>query len=64
MRATLVAGNWKMFGSLVTNLELLHAVRDGVNGPAEVFGQSDIDGGLIGGASLVAADFLAICAAA
>ncbi len=31
---------------------------------AELFRQSDIDGGLIGGASLVAADFLAICAAA
>ncbi|CAG4882528.1 Triosephosphate isomerase [Georgfuchsia toluolica] len=30
----------------------------------ELFGQPDIDGGLIGGASLVAADFLAICAAA
>lgn len=31
---------------------------------AELFSQADIDGGLIGGASLVAADFLAICAAA
>jgi triosephosphate isomerase len=31
---------------------------------AELFGQSDVDGGLIGGASLVAADFIAICAAA
>lgn len=30
----------------------------------ELFGQADIDGGLIGGAALVAADFLAICAAA
>ena len=30
----------------------------------ELFGQPDIDGGLIGGASLVAADFLAIHAAA
>jgi triosephosphate isomerase len=30
----------------------------------ELFGQADIDGGLIGGASLVAADFLAICQAA
>lgn len=29
----------------------------------ELFAQPDIDGGLIGGASLVAADFLAICAA-
>jgi triosephosphate isomerase len=30
----------------------------------ELFSQTDIDGGLIGGASLIAADFLAICAAA
>ena len=30
----------------------------------ELFAQADIDGGLIGGASLVAADFIAICAAA
>jgi triosephosphate isomerase len=31
---------------------------------AELFGQPDIDGGLIGGASLVADDFAAICSAA
>src|SRR5579885_2816745 len=31
---------------------------------AELFAENDIDGGLIGGASLKAADFLAICAAA
>jgi triosephosphate isomerase len=31
---------------------------------AELFAQADIDGGLIGGAALVAKDFLAICAAA
>jgi triosephosphate isomerase len=31
---------------------------------AELFAMPDIDGGLIGGASLVAADFLSICAAA
>ena len=30
----------------------------------ELFAQPDIDGGLIGGASLIALDFLAICAAA
>ena len=30
----------------------------------ELFGMPDIDGGLIGGASLVASDFLAICRAA
>jgi len=31
---------------------------------AELFAQSDVDGGLIGGAALVATDFLGICAAA
>lgn len=31
---------------------------------AELFAQPDVDGGLIGGASLVATDFLGICAAA
>src|SRR5258708_21172591 len=31
---------------------------------AELFGMQDVDGGLIGGASLVAAEFLAICQAA
>jgi triosephosphate isomerase len=31
---------------------------------AELFAQADVDGGLIGGASLVAGDFLAICNAA
>ena len=36
MRIPLVAGNWKMHGSLATNLALLQAVRDGVKGPAEV----------------------------
>ncbi|MBN2607318.1 MAG: triose-phosphate isomerase, partial [Thiotrichales bacterium] len=30
----------------------------------ELFSQPDIDGGLIGGASLVAEDFMAICEAA
>src|SRR3989338_4529164 len=36
MRAKLVAGNWKMHGSLAANLGLLHSVRDGVSGRAEV----------------------------
>jgi triosephosphate isomerase len=36
MRTKLVAGNWKMHGSLATNLGLLHAVRDGAKGSAEV----------------------------
>lgn len=54
--------------------ELDAAVADGLviqyggsvkaSNAAELFGQPDIDGGLIGGASLVAEEFLAICRAA
>lgn len=36
MRTKLVAGNWKMHGSLAANLGLLHAVREGARGGAEV----------------------------
>ena len=36
MRIKLVAGNWKMHGSLATNLGLLHAVREGAKGGADV----------------------------
>jgi triosephosphate isomerase len=45
-------------------LRILYGGSVKANNAAELFGQHDIDGGLIGGASLVAADFLAICAAA
>ncbi len=36
MRTKLVAGNWKMHGSLATNAGLLQAVRDGATGQADV----------------------------
>lgn len=36
MRVKLVAGNWKMHGSLAANLGLLHAIREGANGAAEI----------------------------
>lgn len=36
MRTKLVAGNWKMHGSLAGNLGLLQAVREGSKGPAEI----------------------------
>lgn len=45
-------------------LQLLYGGSVKAGNAAEIFAQPDIDGGLIGGASLVAADFLAICAAA
>ncbi|MBI5108021.1 MAG: triose-phosphate isomerase [Rhodocyclales bacterium] len=36
MRVKLVAGNWKMHGSLASNQGLLNAVREGVSGVAEI----------------------------
>jgi triosephosphate isomerase len=50
--------------ALAAGLQLLYGGSVKPQNAAELFGQPDIDGGLIGGASLVAADFLAICAAA
>ena len=36
MRRKLVAGNWKMHGSLATNLGLLHALREGAKSAADL----------------------------
>ncbi len=49
---------------IASSLRLLYGGSVKAANAAELFAQSDIDGGLIGGASLVAADFLAICNAA
>ena len=49
---------------IASSLRLLYGGSVKAANAAELFAQSDIDGGLIGGASLVAADFLAICEAA
>jgi triosephosphate isomerase len=46
------------------SLQILYGGSVKPGNAAELFAQLDVDGGLIGGASLVAADFLAICAAA
>ena len=45
-------------------LRILYGGSVKPQGAAELFAQADIDGGLIGGAALVAEDFLAICRAA
>ena len=45
-------------------LQILYGGSVKPSNAPELFGMPDIDGGLIGGASLVAADFLAICRAA
>lgn len=50
--------------TIANSLPLLYGGSVKPANAAELFGQPDVDGGLIGGASLVASDFLAICAAA
>lgn len=49
---------------IANGLQILYGGSVKAGNAAELFGQADIDGGLIGGAALVAEDFLAICAAA
>jgi len=50
--------------TIASSLRVLYGGSVKPANAAELFAQADIDGGLIGGASLVAEDFLAICAAA
>jgi len=51
-------------GALAGNVTILYGGSVKANNAPELFAMPDIDGGLIGGASLVAKDFIAICAAA
>lgn len=51
-------------GTIAGSLRILYGGSMKPSNAAELLGQRDVDGGLIGGASLVAADFLAICSAA
>lgn len=50
-------------GTIASSLRLLYGGSVKPANAVELFGQPDVDGGLIGGASLVASDFIAICAA-
>ena len=50
--------------TIASSLRLLYGGSVKPANAADLFGRPDVDGGLIGGASLVAADFRAICAAA
>lgn len=54
----------KQDARIASSLRLLYGGSVKAANAAELFARSDIDGGLIGGASLLAADFLAICDAA
>jgi triosephosphate isomerase len=49
---------------VAANLQILYGGSMKPGNAKELMSQPDIDGGLIGGAALVAADFIAICAAA
>ena len=51
-------------GGLAEGLRILYGGSVKPQNAKELFAQADIDGGLIGGAALVADDFLAICQAA
>jgi triosephosphate isomerase len=53
-----------MDADVAKGLRILYGGSVKAQNAAELFGQADIDGGLIGGAALVADDFLAICRAA
>lgn len=50
--------------AVAAGLRILYGGSMKPNNAKELMAQPDIDGGLIGGAALVAADFVAICAAA
>lgn len=54
----------KSDATLAENIQILYGGSVKPDNAAELFAQTDIDGGLIGGASLKADDFLAICRAA
>lgn len=60
IRARLAAVDAKLADSLV----ILYGGSVKPDNAAQIFAKPDVDGGLIGGAALKAADFLAICAAA
>ncbi len=59
IRARFAAGD----AAVAAALPILYGGSVKPGNAAELFAKPDIDGGLIGGASLVASDFLAICAA-
>jgi triosephosphate isomerase len=50
--------------NIAAKLQILYGGSVKANNAAELFAMSDIDGGLIGGAALLADDFISICMAA
>jgi triosephosphate isomerase len=49
---------------IAKNLRIIYGGSVKSNNAAELFSQADIDGGLVGGASLSAEEFIAICKSA
>lgn len=49
---------------LSSSLRILYGGSVKASNASELFAEADVDGGLVGGASLIASDFVAICAAA
>jgi len=47
-------------GDIANSISILYGGSVKANNAADIFGQPDVDGGLVGGASLVAADFAVI----
>ena len=64
VHAALRAMAAKRSAKIAADLRLLYGGSVKAANAAELFAMSDIDGGLIGGASLDAEEFLAICRAA
>jgi triosephosphate isomerase len=64
LHAVLRAGLATVDADAAARIRLLYGGSVKPSNAAELFGSPDIDGGLIGGASLQVDDFLAICAAA
>ena len=60
IRSRIAANN----SEVAIGLQILYGGSAKANNAAELFAMPDIDGGLIGGASLVADEFIAICSAA
>jgi triosephosphate isomerase len=50
----------KYGGDIASNIPILYGGSVKANNAGELFASSDVDGGLVGGASLVAADFVQI----
>ena len=50
--------------NIANNIQILYGGSVNADNAGELFGMQDIDGALVGGASLDAASFLAICQAA